>query len=117
MDSGLRPTLCLDCLIKILEDLSHSSGWWLFQEGTWGEQRMITTSFREEFGWVLFAICDEDSSLFKPTMDIVMEGYHVEWSLCWRAAAQATNTGVSQPDIDWINHWNTAGKDIRGCDN
>jgi hypothetical protein len=26
MDSGLRPTLCLDCLIKILEDLSHSSG-------------------------------------------------------------------------------------------
>jgi hypothetical protein len=51
---------------------------WLFQS-TQEEQRTMT-SFCNEFYQVLFSICDEDSSLFEPTMDI-MEDYHLARSL------------------------------------
>jgi hypothetical protein len=107
-DSGLYPALWLDRLVKILEGLGIFSGW-LFQ-GAQGEQRPMT-SFAEEFYRVLFAICDGDPSLFEPTMDI-MEDYHLARSLRRGATTRATNAGVSQPDIDWINRWNTAGEEL-----
>jgi hypothetical protein len=45
-------------------------------------------------------------------MDI-MEDYHLARSLRWEATTGATpNAGVSQPDIDWINRWNTAGEEL-----
>ena len=69
------------------------------------------SSFSDEFYRVLLAIREEDSSLFEPTMDI-MEDYHLARSLCRGATTRATNAGVSQPDIDWINRWNTAGEEL-----
>jgi hypothetical protein len=69
------------------------------------------TSFGEEFYRVLFAIRDGDPSLFEPTMDI-MEDYHLARSLRRGATTRATNAGVSQLDIDWINRWNTAGEEL-----
>jgi hypothetical protein len=98
-NSGLCPALWLDRLIGVLEYLGILSGW-LFQNPQ-GEQRPMS-SFSKEFYWVLFAICDEDPSLFEPTMDI-MEDYHLARSLRRGATTRATNAGVSQLDIDWIN--------------
>jgi hypothetical protein len=109
MDLGLRPALWLDCLVKILEGLGIFSGC-LFQ-GAQGE-RWTMTSFSEQFYRVLFAICDGDPSLFEPTSIDTMEDYHLERSLCRGAKTRATNAGVSQPDIDWINPWNTAGEEL-----
>jgi hypothetical protein len=107
-DSGLRPVLWLKRLVQLLENLGIFSGW-LFQ-GPQGEQRSMT-SFSEEFYRILFAIRDEDPSLFEPTMDI-MEDYHLARSLRRGATTRATNAGVSQPDIDWINRWNTEGEEL-----
>jgi hypothetical protein len=108
MDSGLRPALWLDRLVKILEGLGIYSGW-LFQGPQGGQPTM--TSFSEEFYRVLFAICDGDPSLFEPTMDI-MEVYHLARSLHWGATTRATNAGMSQSDIDRINRWNKAGEEL-----
>jgi hypothetical protein len=108
-DSGLRPALWLDRLVKILEGLGIFSGW-LFQ-GAQGEQRPMT-SFSEEFYRVLFAIRDGDPSLFEPSTMDIMEDYHLARSLRRGATTRATNAGVSQPDIDWINRWNTAGEEL-----
>ena len=69
------------------------------------------SSFSEEFYRVLFAIRDDDPSLFEPTMDI-MEDFHLARSLRRGATTRATNAGVSQPDIDWINRWNTEGEEL-----
>ena len=44
-------------------------------------------------------------------MDI-MEDYHLARSLRRGATTRATNAGVLQPDIDWINRWNTEGKEL-----
>jgi hypothetical protein len=107
-DSGLRPALWLKRLVQLLEDLGILSGW-LFQ-GPQGKQRSMS-SFSEEFYRILFTICDEDPPLFEPTMDI-MEDYHLARSLHRGATTRATNAGVSQPDIDWINRWNTEGKEL-----
>ena len=107
-NSGLRPVLWLDRLVKLLEDLEIFSGW-LFQDGD-GNQRTMS-SFSEEFYRILFAIREEDSTLFEPTMDI-MEDYHLARSLRRGATTRATNAGVSQPDIDWINRWNTEGEEM-----
>jgi hypothetical protein len=107
-DSGLQPALWIDRLVKILEACGILSGW-LFQ-GIQGEQRPMS-SFSEEFYRVLFAVRDEDSSLFDPSMDI-MEDYHLARSLRRGATTRATNAGVSQPDIDWINRWNTEGEEL-----
>jgi hypothetical protein len=107
-DSGLRPVLWLKRLIQLLENLSIFSSW-LFQ-GPQGEQRSMS-SFSEEFYIILFAICDEDPSLFEPTMDI-MEDYHLARSLRCSATTQATNAGGSQFDIGWINRRNTEGKEL-----
>jgi hypothetical protein len=67
--------------------------------------------FNEEFYRVLFGIREEDPSLFEPGMDI-MEDYHLARSLRRGATTRATNAGVSQPDIDWINRWNTEGEEM-----
>ena len=71
--SGLQPALWIDRLVTILEAHGILSGW-LFQDNQ-GEQRPMR-SFSEEFYRVLFAIRDEDPSLFEPTMDI-LEDYHL----------------------------------------
>jgi hypothetical protein len=107
-DSGLQPGLWVNRLVKILETLGILSGW-LFQDSH-GDQRPMS-SFSEEFYRVLFAIRDEDPSLFEPTMDI-MEDYHLARSLRRGATTRATNAGVSQPDIDWIDRWNTEGEEL-----
>jgi hypothetical protein len=107
-ESGLRPALWLDRLVKVLENLGIHSGW-LFQ-GPQGEQRSMS-SFAEEFYRVLFVIREDAPTLFEPTMDI-MEDYHLARSLRHGATTRATNTGVSQPDIDWINRWNTEGEEL-----
>jgi hypothetical protein len=44
-------------------------------------------------------------------MDI-MEDYHLARSLRRGATTRATNAGVSQSDIDWINRWNTEGEEL-----
>jgi hypothetical protein len=106
--SGLRPLLWLDRLVNVLADLDIFSGW-LFQ-GTQGKQRAMS-SFAEEFYRVLFLIREEDPTLFEPTMDI-MEDYHLARSLRRGATTRATNAGISQPDIDWINRWNTEGEEL-----
>ena len=106
--SGLRPVLWLKRLVQLLENLGIFSGW-LFQ-GPKGEQRSMN-SFSEDFYRTLHAIRDEDPSLFESTMDI-MEDYHLARSLRLGATTRATNAGVSQPDIDWINRWNTEGEEI-----
>jgi hypothetical protein len=41
-----------------------------------------------------------------------MEDYHLARSLRLGAMTQAANAGVSQPDINWINHWNMAGEEL-----
>jgi hypothetical protein len=105
---GLRPALWLDRLVKVLENLGILSGW-LFQ-GSQGEQRSMS-SFAEEFYCVLFVIREEEPTLFEPTMDII-EDYHLARSLRRGATTRATNAGVSQPDIDWINRWSTEGKEL-----
>jgi hypothetical protein len=107
-NSGLCPVLWLGRLVKLLEDLAIFSGW-LFQDID-GNQRTMS-SFSEEFYRILFAIREEDSTLFEPTMDI-MEDYHLARSLRRGATTRATNAGVSQPDIDWINRWNTEGEEM-----
>jgi hypothetical protein len=107
-DLGLRPALWLDRLVKLLEHLGIFSGW-LFQ-GVKGKQRSMS-SFAEKFYRVLFVIREEDPTLFEPTMDI-MEDYHLARSLWQGATTRATNTGISQPDIDWINRWNTEGEEL-----
>ena len=106
--SGLQPGLWVNRLVRTLEMLGILSGW-LFQ-ASHGDQRSMS-SFSEEFYRVLFAIRDEDSSLFEVTMDI-MEDYHLARSLRRGATTRATNAGVSQPDIDWINRWNTEGEEL-----
>jgi hypothetical protein len=107
-NSGLRPVLWLDRLVKLLEALGIYSGW-LFQDTHAGQRTM--SFFNEEFYRVLFGIREEDPSLFEPAMDI-MEDYHLARSLRRGATTRATNAGVSQPDIDWINRWNTEGEEM-----
>jgi hypothetical protein len=70
---------------------------WIFQ-GLQGEQCSMS-SFSEEFYRILFAIHDEDPSLFEPTMGI-MEDCHLARSLHCGATTRVTNAGVSQPDIN-----------------
>ena len=103
-DSGLQPGLWVNRLVDVLETLVIFSGW-LFQDDSLGEQQPMS-SFTEAFYRVLFAIRDDDPSLFEPTMDI-MEGFHLARSLRRGATTRATNAGVSEPDIDLINRWNT----------
>jgi len=43
-------------------------------------------------------------------MDI-LEDYQLARSLSRGATTRATEAGVSQPDIDWMNHWETDGKE------
>jgi hypothetical protein len=107
-DSGLRPALWLDRLVKVLESLGIFSGR-LFQ-GTQGKQHSMS-SFSEEFYRILFVIHEDNPSLFKPTMDI-MKDYHITRSLRRGATTRAMNAGILQPDIDWINRWNTEGEEL-----
>jgi hypothetical protein len=56
-------------------------------------------------------ICTRDPSLFEDEMDIMID-YGLVHS-AWRGATtRATNAGVSQPNIEWTNRWNTSGKEI-----
>jgi hypothetical protein len=80
-ESGLRPALWLDRLIKILENLGILSGW-LFQASQ-GKQSS-TSSFAKDFYCILFVICEEEPTLFEPTM-YIMEDYHLARSL-WHGA-------------------------------
>jgi hypothetical protein len=107
-NSGLSPVLWLSRLVSLLENLGIYSGW-LFQDLHGGQRAM--NSFNEEFYRVLFGIREGDPSLFEPTMDI-MEDYHLARSLRRGATTRATNAGVSQADIDWINRWNTEGEEM-----
>jgi hypothetical protein len=107
-NSGLSPVLWLGRLVSLLENLGIYSGW-LFQDLHGGQRAMY--SFNEEFYRILFGIREGDPSLFEPTMDI-MEDYHLARSLRRGATTRATNAGVSQADIDWINRWNTEGEEM-----
>jgi hypothetical protein len=106
--SGLQPVLWLDRLVTLLNDLGIFSGW-LFQ-GPQGEQRFLSF-FHEEFYRVLFSVRDLDPSLFEPNIDI-LEDYHLARSLRRGATTRATNAGVAQQDIDWVNRWNTQGEEL-----
>lgn len=106
--SGLKPSLWLQRLVGVLQDLEIETGW-LFQDEE-GTQRPLSF-FEEEFYSVLFALRDKDPTLFEPSCDI-FEDYQLARSLRRGATTRATEAGVSRPDIDWMNRWNTGGKEI-----
>jgi len=106
--SGLKPVLWLSHLVDMLADLGITSGW-LFQNDKGYPQPL--SFFEEGFYATLFAICDHDPSLVEPEMDI-LEDYQLACSLCCGATTRATEAGVSQLDIDWMNCWETDGKEI-----
>ena len=106
--SGLKPGLWAERLVETLRQLGVSSGW-LFQDGD-GVQRPMSY-FGEGFYAKLFAARDRDPSLFEPETDI-LEDYQLERSLHRGATTRATNAKVPQPDIDWLNRWNTGGAEI-----
>ena len=69
------------------------------------------SSFADSFFAHLLAIRDLDPSLFEPDVDI-LEDYGLARSCRRGATTRATNAGVSQPDIDWINRWNTGEQEV-----
>ena len=106
--SGLCPGKWLERLVDVLDGLGIKSGW-LFQDEEGTQQPL--NYFEEEFYSVLHAIRDRDPSLFEPGVDIY-EDYQLARSLRRGATTRATEAGVSQPDIDWMNRWNTGGAEI-----
>jgi hypothetical protein len=106
--SGLEPGLWVSRLVDCLASLGIRSGW-LFQNPD-GSPRKLN-SFGEEFFSHLLAIRDEDFLLFEPDLDI-LEAYGLARSCRRGATTRATNAGVSEPDINWINRWNTGDQEI-----
>ena len=68
-------------------------------------------SFSEAFYGHLLAIRTKDPSLFEDETDILND-YGLARSAQRGATTRATNAGVSEPDINWTNRWNTGGEEI-----
>jgi len=106
--SGLKPGIWLLRLIDTLAAMRIETGW-LFQddEGT----QVDLSYFEEDFYSILFELRDTDPSLFELDCNI-LDDYQLARSLRRGATTRATEAGVSQPDIDWMNRWNTEGSEI-----
>ncbi len=94
--------------MDVLKSMGITQGW-LFQDEKQGPRKMY--SFSEAFFGHLLAIREQDPSLFEPEADI-LNNYGLPRSARRGATTRATNTKVPQPDIDWINQWNTGGDEI-----
>ena len=106
--SGLNPGLWVTRLIDVLKTLGITSGW-LFQDEKQAARKMY--SFSEAFYGHLLAIRTKDPSLFEDETDILND-YGLARSARRGATTRATNAGVSEPDINWTNRWNTGGEEI-----
>jgi hypothetical protein len=106
--SGLKPGVWVAWLIDVLKDLGIKNGW-LFQDKE-GTQRPLSY-FEVDFYLILFGLQDRVPTLFEPDCDI-FEDYPLAQSLRHGATTRATEAGVSQPDIDWMNHWNTKSSEL-----
>jgi len=101
MNSGLKPGMWLLRLIDTLAELGIETGWLCQdEEGT----QVELSHFEEEFYAILFELRAADPSLFEPDCNI-LDDYQLARSLrlLRGATTRATEAGVSQPDIDWMN--------------
>ena len=82
---------------------------WAFQtEG--GEQRTMT-SFGSMFYGLLTRVQNENLGIIPNEMNIE-EDFGLARSLRQGATTRATEAGVSEADIDWVNRWNIGDKDV-----
>jgi len=107
-DSGLKPGAWTRRLIVVLRDDFQKTTGFLFVEEN-GEQRKMS-SFDDAFYEKLLQVRDRQPELFTPGIDL-LEDYHLARSLRRGVTTRATNAGVSETDIDWMNRWNVGGED------
>lgn len=107
--SGLKPGLWISRLVRMLDVRGKRTGW-LFQDEVGNQKKM--SAFEDEFYEKLFELKDQDDDrrLFEPGVDIPAD-FHLARSFRRGATTRATNAGVSDADIDWINRWNTGGSE------
>lgn len=106
--SGIKPAAWTKRLIDVLEEEGITNGW-LFQNADGSQRRM--NSFANEFFAHLICISERNPDLFEKGVDILND-YGLARSARRGATTRATNAGVSKPDIDWINRWNTGGAEL-----
>jgi hypothetical protein len=102
--SGLKPLLWTTRLIDVLSSQEITQGW-LFQDKEGRQRRM--SYFEEPVLDRIAAIQTRRPDLIQPKID-VYEDYGLARSFRRGATTRAQNSGVSGPDIDYINRWSTA---------
>jgi hypothetical protein len=100
--SGLCLGKWAERLIQCLETWGITTGW-LFRGGNGAQKPMHY--FEERFYDLLLRVQQIDASLFPEGIDVV-EDFHLGRSHHRGATTRATEAGVSQRDIKWINRWN-----------
>jgi hypothetical protein len=99
--SGLKPLEWTDRLLGVLDQVGATYDW-LFHTSD-GAQRSMS-SFEEHFYEQLLEIQALQNSPIDENLDLIEE-YHLARSFWRGATTHAQNQGVSQPDINWVNHW------------